>query len=274
MKHKGHHVRCRPVRASLLRCKMLSFDLSIHVMHQFSPTLGLGHAARTGEASNPGPGRNQSTCLINIAIANPTSIVSRRQTFADILANENLQILCLAETSATLAVQKRVQKDMGTLQCKSFWSNPVTPMRTCQDGNNSLRGRTGGTAVFAKTPMRMCRNPLPNEWMSTTRLVHTIAQIGQTNFQLITLYSIPQSHANAKEYFNNLLHVALQQPYLCHFVICGDFNMEPRKYPCGTNSNSWAARTSYPCKGQSTDKKCLRLVWGRPDPTMPSSVTT
>ena len=200
MKHKGHHVRCRPVRASLLRCKMLSFDLSIHVMHQFSPTLGLGHAARTGEASNPGPGRNQSTCLINIAIANPTSIVSRRQTFADILANENLQILCLAETSATLAVQKRVQKDMGTLQCKSFWSNPVTPMRTCQDGNNSLRGRTGGTAVFAKTPMRMCRNPLPNEWMSTTRLVHTIAQIGQTNFQLITLYSIPQSHANAKEY--------------------------------------------------------------------------
>jgi endonuclease/exonuclease/phosphatase family metal-dependent hydrolase len=51
---------------------------------------------------------------------------------------------------------------------------------------------------------------------------------GQSHVQIFSLYSIPHSHQNAKEYLNNLLQMTLQQAMTIPlpFIVCGDFNME------------------------------------------------
>ena len=225
--HRGCSALRLPTRVSRTWVRAQSVcRFLIHVRHQHSPFLGT--ADRIGEAKNLGPRLKNATCLLNIAIANPTSLVSKRQTLLDLFAQEDLQILCLAETSATANVQKACQRNMSAIRCKCFWSCPVQPQRTCADGLDSVRGRVGGTAVMSTVPMRHCRNPLPVAWQTTTRFVHTIAQFGQSHFQIITVYSIPQNHAQAKEFLNSILELAWQQALSVPlpYVICGDFNME------------------------------------------------
>ena len=203
--------------------------LTNKAFHQNAPILG--HATRVGEAKNPGP--QKSTCLINMVLANPTSLANKRDTITQLLHDENINVLCLAETSATEEVQNQCQKDMAKIGYTTFWSTPVAPQRTCHNGAASVRGRAGGTATMTNVPMRRCRNPLPSEWNATTRLVHTIASWGQSHVQIFTLYSIPQSHQHAKEYLNNFLTMVLQQAATVPlpFIICGDFNMELRELP-------------------------------------------
>jgi exonuclease III len=206
-------------------CQCLANDVN----HQQSPILG--HAMRIGEAKNPGPKHAQ--CLINVATANPTSVANKKDTMQQLLTQEHINVLCLAETSATQEVQAQSQKDFSKMGYKTCWSNPVAPQKMCQNGAASTRGRTGGTAILADVPIRPCRNPLPEEWKSTTRFTHAIASGGQSHIQIMSIYSIPQSHSNAKDYLNNLLTMTLQQassiplPY----VICGDFNMELADLP-------------------------------------------
>lgn len=227
MPHLLQHLAIRCARF----CEVPSFChcLAKDVCHQKAPTLG--HAIRIGEAENPGPKRTQ--CLINVAIANPTSLANKRDTLNELLCQEKINVLCLAETSATQEVQAQCQKDLAKTGYKTCWSNPVPSQRVCQNGAASTRGRAGGTAVIADVPMRHSRNPLPDEWKSTTRFVHAIATWGQSHIQIVSLYSIPQSHPNAKEYLNNLLSMALTQVMTIPlpFIICGDFNMELTDLP-------------------------------------------
>ena len=100
--------------------------LSSHAMHQTSPLLGC--AQRIGEATNPGPKhRKERPCLLNVVLANPTSVSQKKQTFDKLLRAENVQILCLSETAATKEVQQTCQKELATMHYKCFWSNPVPP---------------------------------------------------------------------------------------------------------------------------------------------------
>ena len=206
-------------------CQCLAKD----IRHQTDPFLG--HAIRIGEAKNPGP--RQSTCLVNVVLANPTSLANKKDTVRQLIQTEDVNVLCLAETSATREVQMQCQKDLARQGFKTCWSHPVPPQRTCQNGADSIRGRTGGTAVTANIPLRPCRNPMPPDWKSTTRYVHTIASWGQTHVQIFAIYSIPQSHNNAKDFLNNLLTMTLQQAsnVPLPFIICGDFNMELHDLP-------------------------------------------
>ena len=168
-----------------------STPLSVQIFHQKAPLLG--QAIRFGEADHPGPS-NKNTCLLNVVVANPTSVANKQETFEKLIQQENVQILCLAETSATKDVQKTCQRSLIPLQLKSFWSQPVPPQRTCLNEENSIRGRAGGCAIISATGMRYCRNPMPPDWQSTTRALHTVANFGNSHFQIVTIYSLPQSH--------------------------------------------------------------------------------
>ena len=119
--------------------------LYVQTFHQNSPLLG--HAIRFGEADHPGPSK-KNTCLLNVVVANPTSVANKKDTFEKLFQQENIQILCLAETSATKEVQKTCQRSLNPLQLKCFWSQPVPPQRTCINGEDSIRGRAGGCNFF------------------------------------------------------------------------------------------------------------------------------
>ena len=207
-----------------------STPLSVQIFHQKAPLLG--QAIRFGEADHPGPS-NKNTCLLNVVVANPTSVANKQETFEKLIQQENVQILCLAETSATKDVQKTCQRSLIPLQLKSFWSQPVPPQRTCLNGENSIRGRAGGCAIISATGMRYCRNPMPPDWQSTTRALHTVANFGNSHFQIVTIYSLPQSHPDAKDFLNTLLQMVLKQVLMVPlpYVICGDFNMELHDLP-------------------------------------------
>eukprot|EP00435_Cladocopium_sp_Y103_P006171 s1077_g2.t1 len=119
----------------------------------------LGCAQRIGEASHPGP-KQKPECLLNFVIANPTSILHKRSTFDQLFKEECVQILCLPETSATADVQRKVQKDLATMQCKAMWSNPVPPQRVCIDGDPSARGRAGGDGDILKDHSPSLQKPI------------------------------------------------------------------------------------------------------------------
>ena len=204
--------------------------LYVQTFHQNSPLLG--HAIRFGEADHPGPSK-KNTCLLNVVVANPTSVANKKDTFEKLFQQENIQILCLAETSATKEVQKTCQRSLNPLQLKCFWSQPVPPQRTCINGEDSIRGRAGGCAIFSATGMRYCRNPLPQEWQSTTRAIHTVANFGNSHFQIVTIYGLPQNNPEAKNFLNQLLSMVLKQVLMVPlpYIICGDFNMELHDLP-------------------------------------------
>lgn len=201
------------------RVSYLCHCLATDVCQQHAPILG--RADRIGKA------KIQDHDVASVCVMWSLPIQPVLQT-KNLLTQERVNVLCLAETSATQEVQAQCQKDLTKIGFKARWSNPVAPQRMCQNGAASTRGRAGGTAILADIPMRACRNPLPNEWGSTTRFVHTIASWGRSHVQICSLYSIPQSHQNAKEYLNNLLQMTLQQAMTSPlpFIVCGDFNLE------------------------------------------------
>ena len=81
-RHRPHHCHSLAARAAcnwvvLYFCHCLANN----VRHQYAPTLG--HAIRIGEAKNPGP--NRGTCLINMVLANPTSLANKKDTLTQLL---------------------------------------------------------------------------------------------------------------------------------------------------------------------------------------------
>ena len=81
-RHMPHHCHSLAARAAcnwvvLYFCHCLANN----VRHQYAPTLG--HAIRIGEAKNPGP--NRGTCLINMVLANPTSLANKKDTLTQLL---------------------------------------------------------------------------------------------------------------------------------------------------------------------------------------------
>eukprot|EP00438_Fugacium_kawagutii_P033515 Skav222490 [mRNA] locus=scaffold1835:167452:172077:- [translate_table: standard] len=116
---------------------------------------------------------------------------------------------------------------------KVVWSPPVEPQRIRHDGCDSERGKAGGTAVAATVPIRSCCNPKHNEWRTSTRVTHTICQLGSMHIQVVAVYGLQHSAVDAEAFTNSLLTMVHEQVQSVPlpFVIAGDFNIEPQKLP-------------------------------------------
>ena len=101
---------------------------------------------RIGEASNPGPEHEQ----FSVGLVNPTTVLHREKA----LASLEVDLLAMAETSATKVVQNQVRKNMKTRGYTTLWSNPVDNHREMLNGQESLRGVAAGVALAARIPMR------------------------------------------------------------------------------------------------------------------------
>ena len=200
---------------------------------------GLGgyRAVRIGEADHPGPtARRPAPMQLNLAIVNPTTVHSKTPTFMELFTKIGVQIVSLSETAATSYVQQQVSKKLSRQHVVSLWSPPAMPQRDSITARLAERGKPTGTAVLSKVPCRMARLPIEPPWSVSPRFLHTIVQIGQSHIQLCVLYGYSHSQCNPKatEHTNNLLSFILSQvsQVPLPFVICGDFNIDPKKLPC------------------------------------------
>lgn len=118
----------------------------------------------------------------------------------------------------------------------TIWSDPVLPLRDTHAERESDRGKASGTAVLSKIPFRKSRLPSSRQFEYEPRVVHVIAQLGQTYFQLVGFFGFAHSQCNPKatQRTSKLLSQVLErvQQTPLPFVICGDFNHEVTSLPC------------------------------------------
>eukprot|EP00438_Fugacium_kawagutii_P000079 Skav218693 [mRNA] locus=scaffold1346:145670:150848:- [translate_table: standard] len=201
----------------------------------------LGCAVRWGEATNPGP----VPCILRLGILNPTSIKSKSDKILHFMEHRHVDTLCLAETTATLDTQKSITTQMTRKHVKCIWSSPVASQCNTNTNAECERGKPGGVAVFSKYPIRACLNPMPLELKMSTRFVHSIATVGQMQFQLVTCYGYPQNRTAAKEDTNQLLQAVLEQVQQLPlpFLVAGDFNAELGDYDPPHEVTSFGAKS-------------------------------
>ncbi len=108
----------------------------------------------------------------------------------------------------------------------SQWSAPVKPTHDKLTLEPGLRGRAGGTSIHAKFPIRGCFNPLPDDLVATTRVVHTILQLGSLHVQVSTPYGYAASSGGRKEATNHLVSQAIKASKAIPLpsIFVGDFN--------------------------------------------------
>ena len=197
----------------------------------------LGHSAvRLGEADHPGPGsRRQTPMQLNIAIVNPTSVSSKLPTFMELFEKVGVQVVTLAETAATAHVQRQLSKRLSWKNILSVWSPPATPLRESISDRFCERGKPTGTAIISKVPCRPARLQVGLPWSVSPRVVHAIVQLGQSHVQLFSIYGFAHSQCNPKatQHTDELLQFVRRQidQVPLPFVVCGDFNLEPKKLP-------------------------------------------
>ena len=91
-------------------------------LSEFAYLLG----TRVGEAGHPGPSDDGNQCenhdTIKLAVINPTAVYGKQDDILDIGAN----CYCLAETSATFAIQKQMTLEARKNGFTPFWGPPVS----------------------------------------------------------------------------------------------------------------------------------------------------
>ena len=184
---------------------------------------------RIGEAANPGPPETTQTSMkLKLGIVNPTSVREKTWEFDKLINDHHCDIIGLAETSATIATQKEVDRELRTWKYKALWSNPVQHQKLRLDGEVSKRGRAGGTAIFTHLTSRVSRIPATDVGHMTNRLVHAIIQFGNTSVQVFVIYGATSSIANSVQITENLIQEAIDRSQRLNLpsVFLGDFNMD------------------------------------------------
>ena len=206
---------------SISKPECIAFLASDILIHCFDPILPLG-TRRIGEAQNPGPSSN----YVNIAAINPTSLANKQDEFAILTQTHNVHIIAAAETTATIETQKTFTRVVQKHGFSSIWSPPVSPQKTRLDGQASRRGRVGGVALFSRFPCRRSWDILPKPWDTSTRIVHSLVQLGHLWIQVFVLYGLAMPNKGAKEFTDNLFHQAYEQSKCLPFptIYIGDFN--------------------------------------------------
>ena len=201
-------------------------------LRNFDPCLQMNFchllATRVGEASHPGPLHPEPTSqFCNIAITNPTSIVSKFEIYQQLSRDFSLDIICAAETAATPLGQKLFGSQMRGIGMKSIWSQPVGEKVSRTDGQQSLRGNAAGVVLFSKWPARSVVDSLTPQAYATARLLHAVITVGGVQIQMVCLYGL--AAAGTSQQTNGLFQEALRVVQLLPlpFIILGDFNCNP-----------------------------------------------
>ena len=210
----------------------------------------LGGGIRFGEAQNPGPDQLSS---FGFCVVNPTTLNQRADVLLDLMRHTKCQVLTCSETSATAQTQKSFTGVMRKQQLSCFWSPPVVPMRSTVTGTPSARGQASGVAMVTSLPCRYSRLAFPEEWLTTTRVLHTILQLGCSHVQLFIVYCKPLNNPQSMDFNNELLRFVTQHAALTPlpYMILGDFNCKPEDFEVWSN----LAARGFQHLGQIYEKK-------------------
>eukprot|EP00435_Cladocopium_sp_Y103_P036708 s2370_g9.t1 len=189
-------------------------------------------AMRIGEASNPGPSQRTR---IRLGISNPTSIISKVSTYTEICEAWQIDAMSASETSATAKAQLQFTTQIRKIFSRVHWSPPVAPHKPKSDGTPSLRGKASGVALLSRLPSREAIGTVPENWIATSRILHTVLTMGMQRVQLLTLYGLPSTQPGSADFNNNLIEQALSSSRQLNLptVILGDFNISPFALPVG-----------------------------------------
>ena len=193
----------------------------------------LGAAIRFGEADHPGP-VDQGDESIGFCITNPTTFNHKIGTYLELIDTTKCHLVSCSETSATSTMQASVSVAFRRKDVKTLWSPPVEPMRATVTGSECARGQASGVALLSKLPCRPARLDLPTDWMTTTRILHSIVQLGCSHIQLFVVYCRPLNNPYSASFNNELMSVILRQAALLPlpWICMGDFNCCPDTLEC------------------------------------------
>ena len=216
-------------------------------------------ANRIGEASNPGPHQEK----YSIGLINPTTVLHREPALTAL----NVDLIAMAETSATKLTQTQVRKNMRTQGYTTIWSTPVDNHRDMLNGQESYRGVAAGVAFAARIPMRPYRDEQPKDILASSRLQFAHVQFGATPVLIGVFYGLASGNEMAQQETNRLLEYAVEV-MLSHpgpSMLVGDFNHDLHNLP--------AADKLFQAGFMST-KHLYPTLYGEPMPCTYQEATT
>ena len=189
---------------------------------------------RVGEAGNPGPCDNGENIdhhdFIKLVVINPTAVFGKQDEIFGIDAN----CYCLAETSATIAVQKQMTVEARKNGFTPFWGPPVNSRQSFEFNRPSFRGESLGTCLMTDLPARICPLDFSEDIISSCRLSHAIVRMGCIDTLVITIYGATGYSPDARKANDYLLASAFEMMTTTRLptLIAGDFNARPESLPC------------------------------------------
>ena len=221
-RHEGKKLKTpKDCRQSDQRCDKTRqwVQQPIHTSYFTIPT-------RIGEADHPGPKEHETFA---VGFVNPTTVLNRENALCAL----NVDLLAMAETSATKITQNQVRKNMKTRGYTTLWSLPVDSHREMLNGQESYRGVASGVAIASRLPVRPYRDPQPTEILTSSRLTFAYVQFGATTILVGSFYGLASGNDMAQQQTNNLLEYAAET-MLAHpgpTMILGDFNHDLHSLP-------------------------------------------
>ncbi len=187
-------------------------------------------STRVGEAKNPGPCENDiqhcdDLSNLSFAVVNPTAIYKKVHDVTSL----NARVVCLAETSATQAVQTISTKEAGQSDFKFFWSQPVASRKVLEFDQPVYRGESMGTAILTDLPCRPNPINLPPDIISSTRVSSGIIRFGCFDVLVFTIYGVTGATPGARRANDYLLASIYEISARARLpvIIGGDFNVRP-----------------------------------------------
>ena len=197
-------------------------------MSRFAHLLGI----RVGEAGHPGPNEESKPFYthddqIKIAVINPTAVYKKHDDILSIDA----QCYCLAETSATEAIQKTMTHEFRQKGFRPFWSNAVGSRQIFEFDRPAFRGESSGTCCLTCLPSRDCSISFPEDILNSCRISSGIVRMGALDIQVVSVYFLTGSIPEARK-ANDYLLASIYE-FIClskiPTIVGGDFNIRPEK---------------------------------------------
>ena len=182
---------------------------------------------RYGEALHPGPPCNPRH--IRVAVANPTALHRKEHAVAQIGAD----LVCLSETSAIERVQLQCARNFRQLGFQIFFGAAVPPHSVEDVPDSYMRGAAGGVAIATTLPARRSPESFPPSLYHTSRVTECFVRFGPLEVRVISVYGLPESHADSREVNNYLLAAVLQRitANAIPTLVAGDFNTAVQALP-------------------------------------------
>ena len=187
-----------------------------------------------GEAKNPGPlDCDLNICdgesVIRFTVVNPTAVYNKIDDLVELHSN----CLCLAETSATQAVQDTTSISARQNNYRIFWSSPVASQRSFEYDRPIYRGESRGTACMTNLPSRPSNISLPPDLDASSRVMSCVVRLGCFDVLVFSFYGLTGSSLEARKANDYLLasiyHLATQ--VRTPVLVGGDFNVRPEVLP-------------------------------------------